>query len=165
MKQRLRSRARLHIGAPIVGDLLRASACAAPNETGGILLGHSLPAGALVTVIVGPGPRAKHERTSYDPDQDWPEREVASAFRDAPGLEYLGDWHSHPGGAARLSPTDRRVLTLIAHSAPARCPRPFMVLISGDLERIRIAAFRFDGGRASKVRIACVPAEVRTDGR
>lgn len=118
----------------------------APNETGGILMGRAeQPDRVEVRATVGAGPDAIHERTTFEPDQRWQEGEVERLWRLDPTLEYLGDWHSHPGGRASPSQRDRAVLHLIASSPAARCPTPVMLIIAVTADRLKLGAFRRAG--------------------
>jgi Prokaryotic homologs of the JAB domain len=50
------------------------------------------------------------------------------------GLEYIGEWHSHPGGAtAGASKDDRRALSLLSE-VMAEDARPAVMLIVADGE-------------------------------
>lgn len=105
-----------------------------PLETGGVFLGWRSPDGsAVVTIMVGPGPNAVHGRTAFEPDQVWQIEEIASHYAEARRrLEYLGDWHSHPGMlSGNPSRTDRRVLHRIMRTPSARCPLPLMAIFWG----------------------------------
>src|SRR5947209_19058204 len=75
-----------------------------PYETGGILMGYYESTGqCTVTEIIGPGPRAKHCRTSFEPDYDFQEEQVAVAYGQSRRRDtYIGDWHTHPGGTGAL---------------------------------------------------------------
>ena len=44
---------------------------------------------------------------------------------------YLGDWHTHPGGSPTLSFRDRKTLKQIARWKPARSITPVMVILNG----------------------------------
>jgi integrative and conjugative element protein (TIGR02256 family) len=104
-----------------------------PCETGGILLGYRGGADELVvTAMIGPGTGAHHSRYAFSPDQDFQEREVARIYQESSrSWNYLGDWHSHPGGGQRLSRTDRRTIARIALSPEARAPEPLMLVVWG----------------------------------
>lgn len=106
----------------------------APEESGGVLLGWRGPARSeyVVTDLLGPGPGASHERTRFEPDYPWQERQIADRY-EASGrrVTYLGDWHTHPGGPARPSRRDVRTLVTIARSPAARIPDPIMVVLGG----------------------------------
>lgn len=107
---------------------------AAPSETGGVLLGYWSAKGdaAVVEHVLGPGPKAKHGRTGFMPDHEYHDEQIARLYREASGeFEYLGDWHTHPGGPASLSATDLSTLKRIARHEAARAPRPLMLLLAG----------------------------------
>lgn len=105
----------------------------APCETGGVLLGYWYPNGGsvVVTRAVGPGPAAVHETGRFVPDHEYHVREVRRLYRESGRrLRYLGDWHTHPGAAAYLSPKDRRTLRRIASDRQARAREPLMVILA-----------------------------------
>jgi len=104
-----------------------------PLETGGVLIGYwRSEFEVMVADVIGPGPQAVHSRTSFAPDYDFQESQVADVYRRSLGrLTYLGDWHSHPGGVAALSERDRRTLARIAASREARVAYPLMVILAG----------------------------------
>lgn len=104
----------------------------APKETGGILLGYWShdPVAPVVTHAVGPGPRAVHRRSSFIPDYDYHEAQVADVYLRSSGtLTYLGDWHTHPGHPGYLSVKDKEVLRRTALAKEARAPRPVMLIL------------------------------------
>lgn len=116
-------------------EAMRAEADArSPLETGGVLVGYS---GSdreefVVSDAIGPGPRARHKRWRFSPDAVFHQEEVARLYEESGRTcSYLGDWHSHPGGGARLSFLDKLTLTRIALSRPARAPVPLMALLHG----------------------------------
>jgi integrative and conjugative element protein (TIGR02256 family) len=104
----------------------------APNETGGVMLGTAIDSAVWVEAVIGPGPRAVHRRASFTPDWEDQQREIATAYEQSGRrLAYLGDWHTHPGGGAHLSPTDTRTLRSIARHCAARQPNPIMAVLAG----------------------------------
>jgi integrative and conjugative element protein (TIGR02256 family) len=108
--------------------------CSAPLETGGLLMGYWDTAAdtAVVTAIVGPGPKAKQSRTSLIPDHTYQEQEIARIYAESGRVTtYLGDWHSHPNGAPRPSRIDRRTLRRIVRSESARLKCSLMMIVSG----------------------------------
>ena len=105
----------------------------APRETGGVLLGYTANHGRdiVVTVAIGPGPKARHELQSFEPDHDWQVEQVAREYEASGRLYgYLGDWHTHPNGSADLSSKDSTTLKRIACAPEARAPQPIMVIAS-----------------------------------
>jgi proteasome lid subunit RPN8/RPN11 len=56
---------------------------------------------------------------------------------------FIGMWHTHPGGIAEPSPTDRAAMEKLRR-VPERTPRHFLMLIlGGDLSRPEIGGFLF----------------------
>ena len=113
-----------------------------PLETGGVLLGCRLQERTLLVYdATGPGPRAHHANDSFIYDADYCQRLLHAVFTASHGLiTYLGDWHSHPGGALRPSRKDERALRSIALDKDARCPRPLLLLTDGS----RIESWLYD---------------------
>jgi len=115
-------------------DMLREADRIAPNETGGILIGYwaSPSPQVVITVAVGPGLLAIHERERFVPDGAYHEQVVCQRYTTSGRIEvYLGDWHTHPEGEARLSVTDHRTLAAIARHADARLAHPIMAVLNG----------------------------------
>ena len=103
-----------------------------PLEVGGVLAGYWKEDAVVITDVVGPGEHAQHRRHTFLPDHAFHAEEIARLYTASQGTHvYLGDWHTHPRGAPRLSPMDKRTLRAIAISPEARCPRPIMALLSG----------------------------------
>jgi integrative and conjugative element protein (TIGR02256 family) len=103
-----------------------------PRETGGVLLGYSANGSFVVTDIIGPGPRAVHRLWHFKPDAAYHEAEVARVYLSSGRMHtYLGDWHTHPDGIARMSFTDGRTLRRIARTRAARVNNPIMLISAG----------------------------------
>lgn len=99
-----------------------------PLETGGVLLGWRHGEDRVIVDVVGAGPKSLHGRHAFIPDHAWQVAQIDEAFRKTAGdLDYLGDWHSHPGGFAVMSPEDRSTLKRISR----RVPHPIMVIAAG----------------------------------
>lgn len=106
-----------------------------PLETGGVLAGYWNRETVVITQCIGPGEGAKHHSSTFVPDYAFHDSEIARLYAESHGdTVYLGDWHTHPSGAARLSPLDKRTLRSIAVAPEAKCPRPLMVLLAGSGE-------------------------------
>ena len=91
----------------------------APLETGGMLLGWRDGTHRIVTDVIGPGDRALHGRYAFVPDHGWQKQQLESAFQGSEGdLDYLGDWHTHPGGPAEMSAIDHATLRRIGRKVP-----------------------------------------------
>src|SRR5215216_4309373 len=99
----------------------------APLENGGILLGWRAGKDQVVIDLRGPGPRALHGRHCFLPDHPWQIAEIHRAFRDSNGdVDYLGDWHSHPGGITAMSELDSATLWRITR----RVKEPLMLIVA-----------------------------------
>lgn len=84
-----------------------------------------------VSVVIGPGPNARHSRFSFEPDQTWQEEQVAEAWVAAGDeLDYLGDWHTHPGGKPHPSKLDIEALRCIRDAPNARAAHPIMFIVA-----------------------------------
>lgn len=115
----------------VLASLTREAERATPKETGGILLGYWADDVPVITRAVGPGPEALHGRYGFMPDHKYQEKEIARLYEASDRtIEYLGDWHTHPGAAADLSPKDEATLKTIAAHRPARVARPLMLILS-----------------------------------
>lgn len=112
-----------------------------PLETGGVLMGYWTKNNqdAVIRSVIGPGPKAKHERSSFAPDYEWQEMQIACIYKDSGRFfTYLGDWHSHPDGLSRLSLKDRITLWRIANYRQARIAHPIMVILAGPQWKIKL---------------------------
>lgn len=113
-------------------SMMREARRAEPLETGGLLVGYRAAdlEQIVVTAVVGPGPAARHQRLQFAPDQEWQAKLVARLYElSGRRHTYLGDWHTHPGGAPRPSRKDQRVARLIAGAPAARVPEPIMLIV------------------------------------
>jgi integrative and conjugative element protein (TIGR02256 family) len=118
-----------------------------PRETGGVLVGYFDVDEAVVTEVVGPGPKAVHLPMAFRPDHDFQTSRIAAAYETSGRFHvYLGEWHTHPAGALRLSRKDRGTLARIANHKEARVPRPLMIVLAGEQEW-RLAAWSCHYGR------------------
>jgi integrative and conjugative element protein (TIGR02256 family) len=105
-----------------------------PNETGGVLVGYwVVPFQELVvTAVIGPGPRALHEKDRFIPESEYQAAQLARYYQDSGRLHtYLGDWHTHPQSSSCLSRLDRKTLKVIARHPEARAPVPIMGIVAG----------------------------------
>ena len=108
-----------------------------PNETGGVLLGTfdmSRKVALVSTALPSPGD-SREWPTVYIRGSAGLQSAVSRAeITTGGGLEYLGEWHSHPKGAsAAASKDDRKALTLLS-AVMAEDARPAIMLIVGEDE-------------------------------
>lgn len=100
------------------------------SETGGMLLGYWQEDDVVVTCASGPGPVAQRGRTWFHPDQEWQTDYLARIYTaTCRTITYLGDWHTHPGGSAKPSRTDRKTMRAVRREPAARQPRPLMAIV------------------------------------
>ena len=94
---------------PIVEDqvLQMARQSADGCETGGILLGRGPDAKGLVCIDEAgdPGPGAKRRPGFFLRDLDHAQKLAAAAWARSKSI-WVGEWHTHPHGDPRPSPTD-----------------------------------------------------------
>lgn len=124
----------LWISGESLSSLEEQASAAAPNETGGVLMGYWRrdSRDVVVTHAIGPGANATAEPERFEPDAEFHATEVARIYHGSGRtITYLGDWHSHPTGHAYLSPADHRTLEWIALDPAARAERPVMLILSG----------------------------------
>lgn len=94
-----------------------AAASADGQETGGILLGAdpapmpqgtSPPHGVWLRHCGGPGPAAVRRPAYFRRDYPHAQQLALDAF-DADASQWVGEWHTHPRGGRRPSPSDRAI--------------------------------------------------------
>ena len=98
------------------------------HETGGILVGRTfaVPSGPMLVVVAASGPGAQAERNEdyFAPDvreqqhalDYW--RGIYAAY----GIDYVGQWHTHPPGSTTLSGGDVRQALAILDDANYALP-------------------------------------------
>ena len=103
---------------------------AAPFETGGILIGSYTEGGntASVTRVEGPPSDSKKGRNHFYRGTNGLQDLMEALWKS--GEHYLGEWHSHPGGLPKPSPSDLKQMKAISEDHEARCPEPILVVIS-----------------------------------
>lgn len=109
--------------------LVRESAKRRSRETGGPLFGFADGDDAVVVCAYGPGPGARHRRSSFEPDRETT-RALMSAVREASEkrLRFLGSWHTHPGGAAVPSARDISTAREMADDPAVILPSPLLLI-------------------------------------
>jgi len=143
---RVQEGGRCFISRRLAGTIVDEADAKAPLETDGVLLGVSHGINAWIDPVIGPGPGAIHNRTSFSPDSAYQQQQINQLY-EASGrrIHYLGDWHTHPGSAPYLSGRDRRTLRNISHTHSARQPTPLM-LVFGYGDPWRAVACRYAPG-------------------
>jgi integrative and conjugative element protein (TIGR02256 family) len=99
------------------------------RETGGALLGWRDANQTVIAQILGPGPKARHRLSSFEPDSAWQNQQGQRIYRNSGRtIRYLGDWHTHPRGTLRPSRQDHRTACLIAEDPAFQTPQPLYVI-------------------------------------
>lgn len=119
------------------------------TETGGALFGFGDGDDLVVAGAYGPGPRARHRRTTFRPNLETTGLLIeAVSDHSRRRYRYLGSWHSHPGGLPRPSGTDIATVEAVAHQAEVGLPQPLMLIqaarsTGGDVELGGLRAWRW----------------------
>jgi integrative and conjugative element protein (TIGR02256 family) len=131
-------RVQAHVEKKVSGWMKRAGR----NETGGLLLGLAHRKRKIVYVTDVLPPSKDSEGTPYAFKRgvkDYPQRLDEIGARTGGLIGYVGEWHTHPDGAARLSSTDRDAVAAIRRHLDA-AGIPTHIMIFGKNE---IASFLF----------------------
>jgi proteasome lid subunit RPN8/RPN11 len=115
-----------------------------PCETGGILAGTDRLDGPALVVNARDPPRDSiHEPTRFLRGTDKVEEWLKDA-RESIGIDYLGEWHYHPGASPDLSRDDRTAMNDIANDDGYDCPHPLLFIVGQDGEgQFTINAYLF----------------------
>ncbi len=129
---------RVYADRSLLLEVGRARAAKLPNETGGVLLGaFDLQRKIIYVVDTLPAPPDSTEYpTLFIRGHEGLEAQIAALrARTDHMLEYVGEWHSHPAGAAvAASAADRTVLGWLADKMWQE-GLPALMLIAGDADR------------------------------
>ncbi|MHB8490687.1 MAG: M67 family metallopeptidase [Solirubrobacteraceae bacterium] len=103
-------------------------------ETGGALFGFGSDYELVIVCAYGPGPRAKHRRTTFEPHPRTTDALIRAVWKASDRrYRYLGSWHSHPGGVARPSGTDVQTTECVANDPAVRLSRPLVLILATQL--------------------------------
>lgn len=104
----------------------------APNETGGILAGKRFSDGhGLIVNAQDPPPDSIQEPDRFLRGTEKVEEWLRNA-RERIGINYFGEWHSHPSGSLHISRDDREAMNEIASSEEYDCPHPLLFIVGED---------------------------------
>lgn len=144
--------------------MLRQAHEAYPKETGSCLVGSYSDDGFLATVsalapIAGD---STGTRTLFERGVDGLRDFFQKVFSSSEGRRhYVGEWHSHPNGAASPSRTDAQSTMEIARDEEALCPECLLIILAvGETwENLSVTIFSRDRGR-----VDLYPAENISEG-
>jgi integrative and conjugative element protein (TIGR02256 family) len=119
----------------LLAAMRKMAASSRPQETGGTLVGHYSEdrREAFVTSALEANTGARKQRARFYRPPDNVDGQLARIYEESGGLtHYLGEWHTHPGGAPTPSPTDLSTLRSLASSRSVATDTPFMIILGGD---------------------------------
>ncbi|NEI65878.1 MULTISPECIES: Mov34/MPN/PAD-1 family protein [Rhizobium] len=137
--------------------LIEKEALASANkETGGILIGRYENDGNVAVVTA-----ATERPADSSSGRAWFQRGITGLTaklraRWAHGEYYLGEWHSHPGGAPDPSSNDIREMLSISIDNSYRCPKPIMVIAGTSGQSMRVSVSVLENGQI--IRLKPVPS-------
>lgn len=141
---------RVRIAEELKSTMLSLARRHAPNETGGILVGRHTDDTVTVLAVSDAGRNAVSEPTRFERDgahcQAFLERTVAEL---GPGVDYVGEWHSHPDGSPAPSSRDTQSFIEIAADPNYLTTAPVLLIVapatSGQSVNWSASVFPVDG--------------------
>ena len=115
-----------------------------PLETGGCLAGYYAKDtdDVVITHVIGPGPAATHQSTTFLADRDYHDEMLAVLWETSKRrIRYVGDWHTHPGGSPQLSLLDRAFMKHAARDQDALLKCSLVAIVYGDLTAVRFWSY------------------------
>lgn len=133
------------------------------KETGGILIGRYEGDGNVAVVTA-----ATERPADSNAGRAWFQRGISGLTaklraRWVHGEYYLGEWHSHPGGAPDPSNNDIREMRSIAIDTSYRCPKPIMVIAGTSGQSMRISVSVLENGRLIRLKPVVSPRDSGTE--
>jgi integrative and conjugative element protein (TIGR02256 family) len=110
------------------------------SETGGILVGRKVAGDFVVPFVVGGGPGAERSWGGFAPDSAWQQEFLDFLFKRF-DLDYLGDFHRHPGRFDRPSRTDWKTARRIVSDVAWGKPEALFPIAVIEKDRVRIRAY------------------------
>lgn len=110
------------------------------TETGGILVGRQHDDSLLVPFVIDAGPSARRAHAEFSPDDQFQQPILDFLFEQL-RLDYLGDWHRHPGLMDRPSAHDWRTARRIVESEEWQKPSAIFPIAVIDADRVRMRAY------------------------
>jgi integrative and conjugative element protein (TIGR02256 family) len=130
-------------------------------ETGGAMVGFlSLPNSLVITHVSGPGPRGELNPTNVLIDGQYAYAFCTQMFDDSGGqLDYVGEWHRHPGWSLAASGQDLEAMLTISRSKCCSVKYPVSAIYR--LQPERMVAYALENRRLKRVRIKWVDTAPR----
>lgn len=104
-----------------------------PKETGGILLGYYDTNFRLVTICQAsdPPPDSKHGYAYFDRGIVGVEETIMAGKIQSSALDYVGEWHTHPGGKPQASKNDIRQMQNFSQRRLYGVSSPILLVAGG----------------------------------
>jgi len=138
------------------------------TETGGALAGFlSHDNSVIITHACGPGPRAELKRYSVLIDGKHADAFCTRLYKSSGGqLDYVGDWHRHPGWSLRTSFQDLDAMRIIRDANCCSIPLPITAIYRSTPEKLLTYVLRDDKLRRVKMKWidAAIAAEYQKHG-
>lgn len=134
---------------------------AAPLETGTPLVGeYSDNQSTAYVLAIGPlTPDSQGQRSTFRRGVSGLNEFFSSIFKKSRGRRhYVGEWHSHPGGAPFPSSTDDQNMFDIASDPKNRCPECILIIASVDADGVAVRVYVYS---ARLVRIDLLECHAR----
>jgi integrative and conjugative element protein (TIGR02256 family) len=129
------------------------------TETGGILVGRKVGEDFVVPFVVAGGPKARRSTGGFAPDSGWQQKFLNFLFARF-GVDYLGDFHRHPGTMDLPSQHDLETAHEIVTDPSWAKPEALFPIAVIEKEEVRIRAFLITREKPEFVE---VPLEVVPD--
>ena len=141
-----------YIRKDVYDAMLTEAASKCPMETGGTLLGKTVNGVLDITTYIGPGPNARHDRFGFLGDHEHYTKEIDRLWEISDDLEYIGGWHTHPGGSGFLSPLDTETIEAIYNEIVPKQLLVATIIINGFDDKWWPNIWTYDGAFHSPVR-------------
>lgn len=120
----------LTINDLLAGKLINAGYKHYPMEYGGVLLGRYSDDSTCCYVEETILPRTYQSSTnSFERGNEGLFEDLTQLSTTRPDLMYVGEWHTHPGGAPLPSKTDRNAMSQIANHSEVKIIAPILIII------------------------------------
>lgn len=149
-------------------DMLRLARKHAPSEIGTALVGSYSDSGdeALVEELAPVSADSRSGRFTFHRGVAGLRQFLRRVFTASAGrTHYVGEWHSHVGGAPIPSPTDEQNMMQIASDPKAQCPECLLVIFGLNDPAVDLGVYVFSQkrGRIDLQRIVDPVNDVSTD--
>lgn len=121
---------RVRVPASVRNFMVEEARRKAPNETGGILVGRRVGEVIEVMFASDAGPNAISHASSFERDGPYCQTFLERVAEGNPGVDYVGEWHSHPGSSATPSARDTLSFQQIAGDPNYLTSTPLLVIVA-----------------------------------